>query len=574
MIQQLYTKKITLFNNFKIKINIFLDTLKLHYNLSNNIKDIEKSLLYVNKLCEAHVTQSISVVENGALILHLLQIINTNLLTIINSTIITTINSTTSFAIINAKNYKNYTAQYQQLIKSIADIDTELHILVANELYIQYFTHCEEYQINDNFIEFSNIFKLHTYVFAIYVMVTKQLLTKYQTNIIVYNSIQTTNEQIKDFVLAQATNNLHTSKIPIANYSTFIANNPYLKTFGLVPVSNVMSLTDITKVLFSNAYHDLQKTCAEKKYDLIIIQKYLNRGINYSVLNLLDYTKSAEFKLQHDIDDGITLDMIKRFSSIEYLAPVKHSVDFKINYNYALQNDTNLFVCIIEEIYPGQYHILSNVISTNITYFVRKSIVQEFINFVTSKFAPRSRIENYNTIINKGIAQNMFSGSQRDIRYLEEKSSSYDPKELRFAIYTAIINKYEQLNTKPLKNIFAFSKLLHNIEFITIFENIITSEYNILLQKNMHTYKNNNIILSEVYTSFIYDLNIYERDFKKKIHDAFISKVVTITSETFDNITLARTFNNIVKDVLNDVISNEKNVFQSLNYKLYLLQSN
>jgi hypothetical protein len=577
MIQQLNSDKITLVKKFKNSIDSLLNFVNKAYGLSIHIKKIDKSYIYLNKLIEAHTDNKLAIVENGILISKILDIINSEFVNIYS-------NNLTIWNLHDNTKLKDFTYKYSQLKKKYNKIDITLNELIIDSLYIENFgkshqstDQIDEINIISTFRTLSNLFKKYTYALPIYKSITLRLLTQFKDNKQIIFSIMDINEQVKSFVISIPNKNLAKNKLPIKDYIDYTINNPYLKTFGLVPVSNIMSLSEISKLIFSlecsSNLSSFTKLCKIKKYDLIVIQKHLNRGINYALLDLLDYNKSKEFSISNNSNDGITIDTIKRFNNIQYMVPTEKRADFKINYNYILKSD-NKFTVIIEETYPDKFHVLSNIYTSYITYFVRKSAILEFIEFITSKSGPHSRIEDYNNIINRGILNNMFSGQKYDIKQLEEKSYLPDPNKMRYNIYTEIMEKFNEI--KPsFKTIYDFSKLLHNDEFIKIFTNILVREYNIIIKKI-----NYDDSIAELYSSFIRDLSIYERDFEKKMHDGFISQIVKIIeSDVFSksknecDAEFTEIFDSLLLSVLNDIISIEKNIFQSLNYKLYLLQT-
>ena len=575
MIVQLNLKKINLVKKFENEIINFLNLVKDTYHLSNNIKTIESAITYLNNINATNSNEPILIFEQGELIIIILDIIHTQFKIIIETK--------------TYNEFKIFITTYNKLLKNIKEIDIDLQNLIINFYEDKYFSNQlsldeekeekeeKELEIIANFKKFSDIFKQNTYSFIIYKSITTKLLEDYKKNPYIYTNILNINEKMKNLVISIPNQNLLKNSVPLPNYSDFIKNNSYINSFGLVPVSNLMNIKDITLVLFPNSDKDLQTNCIEKKYDLIIIKKYLNRGINYSILDLLDYTKSKNYELSHSLDDGITVETVNRFNNIQYIANTDKAIDFEIDYKYVIKSDINKYTIIIEEIYPNQFHLLSNIYNSYITHFIRKTSILEFIEFLSNKSGPRSRIENYNTITNRGIMINMFSGGKHDIKQLEEKSLlAYDPKELRFNIYTSCLEKYKQLNTKPLKTLFAFSKLLHNKEFGQIFSNTISNEYNIILNKNSEIYKRNNISISELYISFVRELYISSRDFKKKLHDSLIISIIEILdniSTTIDmNKEFGLIFDKLLSDTLNIVISTDKNIFQSLNYKLTLLK--
>lgn len=578
MLQQLNSSKITLVKKFKINIDILLNFVNKTYSLSVHIKKIDKAYIYLDKLIEFDYSKNIlAIIENGILIKNILNIISQEFENIY-------LNNFAKGIVCDTTMLKNFVDKYSQFKKKYDKIDITLNELIIDSLYAEHFgkfsqsiDHIDEINIISTFQTFSKLFKKYLYALPIYKSITLRLLKQFYNNKQIISSIMDANEQIKSFVISIPNRNLEKNKLPIKDYADYTINNPYLKTFGLVPVSNVMSLSEISTLIFSESSSRLStfiKLCKDKKYDLIIIQKYLNRGINYALLDLLDYNKSKEFSISNNSSDGITIDTIKRFHNIQYMAPTKDRVDFRINYNYILKSD-NKFTIIIEETYPGKFHVLSNIYTSFITYFVRKSSILEFITFITNKSGPHSRVENYNSIINRGILNNMFSGQKYDIKQLEEKSYLPDPNKMRHTIYTNIMEEFNNLKT-TFTNIYDFSKLLHNSEFINIFTNILVREYNNIIEKIDY----DNVSIAELYSSFIRDLSIYERDFEKKMHDGFISQITEIMdsnifskSQLECDTELTEIFNKLLLSVLTDIISIEKNIFQSLDYKLYLLQT-
>jgi hypothetical protein len=594
MITELYSEKIANITKFQLEVTKFLNFIVKIYKLSLETKKIESANNYLETLLKVDINNTLDIIENSELARVLLDIINTTLNTIIKKG--------SNILIDTNVNFRIFTTNYHKLLRNCDIIDKKLYILVTDELYTEYFekfteikeneeneneNENEETEIKESFTVFSNLFKTRTYAFVIYKNIVIKLLDDFKHNIAVYSGILSINERMKTFVISIPNENLLKNKIPLENSKTILLTNPYLKTFSLLPISNIDTLEATTRLLFPHSTETLEKLCQDKKYDLIITKKYLNRGINYYILDLLHFSKSKNYFTINSNDDGITVDTIERFNNINYITSADKGKDFKINYNYKIKLETNKYVIILEEIYPNHYHIMSNVYSIYGSYFVRKVLVQEFIDFIDFKHIkvdnpePRSRIENYNTVINSGIMKNMFSSKKFDIKKLSEKSYAANPNQLRFDIFTNIMKKYKQLSTNPIKTIFAFSKLLHREEFIQIFEHTITTEYNNILKQNTELYEKYHVDKSELYLNFIYDLNTYERDFKKKLHDKFINNIVDIIkSDIFTkspeniNTEFYNIFNKLVLDVLNTVITIEKNVFQSLNYKLYLMAYN
>ena len=128
-----------------------------------------------------------------------------------------------------------------------------------------------------------------------------------------------------------------------------------------------------------------------------------------------------------------------------------------------------------------------------------------------------------------------------------------------------------------ISSIYDFSKLIHDEAFGALFSQVIMNEYYKYLFRNTAIYETENISISEVYTSFLYTISIYERDFSKKIHDTFLRDLSKMDQSPFDKSNdkdqkLLDTFDKLVNGVLHEIITNENNIFQSLIYKIYLFK--
>lgn len=357
--------------------------------------------------------------------------------------------------------------------------------------------------------------------------------------------------------------------------------NPFIKGFGLVPVTPLMSINEIINSLFSEqgkTLKDLIKLCKDKEYDLVNIKKIVNRGIEYNTADLLSFNKSKEYEKIQNNDDGITLNTIERYNTISYIAEKQDK--WNITYDYLNKNDNNKFAIILNEYNDNKFCIMMNQLNTE-QKFIRKSNVIELLDFVNNQSYSSSRVNNYNNIINSSIVENMFLSVKPDLENLKIKSYVIDPKYLRNEIYLMIFSKFKTMIRKTApKSIYEFSKLIHDELFEELFVQIIMNEYYKYLFKNTSIYETENISMAEMYSSFLYTINIYARDFTKKIHDDFLSNSINEIKAKKDLFKdkenaideLTTIYDNLLKNVLSAIITNENNIFQSLIYKLYLFK--
>ena len=150
-----------------------------------------------------------------------------------------------------------------------------------------------------------------------------------------------------------------------------------------------------------------------------------------------------------------------------------------------------------------------------------------------------------------------------------------DPKYLRNEIYINIVSAYKKIYAKrSVKNVYEFSKLVHDVEFEAVFSSIIMNEYHKYLFKDLDVYEKEHIDMSEIYSSFLHVINIYERDFNKKMNDYFkdlyVEKDIFAKSADEKGADLLSLFDGMIKDILGGIITNNSNIFQTLLYKLYL----
>lgn len=85
----------------------------------------------------------------------------------------------------------------------------------------------------------------------------------------------------------------------------------------------------------------------------------------------------------------------------------------------------------------------------------------------------------------------------------------------------------------------------------------------------MNLYENKDVLMPEIYSSFIYTMNTYYRDFIKKIHDEFSLEIVKL--DNLEKKIVIDMYDKIIKTSVNNVVTLQSNIFQVLHYKLYLL---
>ena len=104
------------------------------------------------------------------------------------------------------------------------------------------------------------------------------------------------------------------------------------------------------------------------------------------------------------------------------------------------------------------------------------------------------------------------------------------------------------------------------------------NEYTHYLVKNNYIYDSENINISEIYISFLPVIDDLQKKFKKQLHDSFSDMYNTMDLQIFNlndrdkEIQLGDIFSGTMKKVLNNIVTNDSNIFQSLLYKVLLFK--
>lgn len=575
MATEFLNKKISKIGALQKEMESLLDKIKNIFVKDENIHitKINIGLQHLNNLLEKLSSNSHPDNTLNRVMLYNDNITINIILNIINDSFVKILDKKVNVETFLSQTFINETREYSQKIqilfskvkKTIHELDEEILTILGKEIASE----ISNENTLENFTKFTDMIKTAPYSTLLYTY-TSNLVLEHTTkqDVQLSYSIMSIIEQVKDSIL-----NIDNSETDL----TYMPINPFFKNFGLVNTSGLLSLETISNLVFdakSSTISGLSKLCKEKEYDLILIKKILNRGIEYNVLHLMDHNESKKFDNMYSADDGISEDIIKRYRTIDYIAD--SSAKWDIQYEYLHENNSNKFVLVLQELYQDKYCILSNKLEASKefrTYFIRKNNVKEFIHFVKNKTYARTRVNNYNDVLNSKITDGMFLYIKPDIETLKVKAQVADPKYLRNEIYVLILNKFKKMfDKKNIKNVYEYSVLIHDEIFVKIFSQVIMNEYYKYLFKNSSIYETENISMSEVYASFLFVLNIYERDFVKKMHDIFLTKIPdsSIFSDKKKNELLYKLFEDLLDEVLHSIITNENNIFQTILYKLYL----
>jgi hypothetical protein len=370
-------------------------------------------------------------------------------------------------------------------------------------------------------------------------------------------------ESLKDSLL---------QRTPATTYS-FSGLNPHIKSFGIYPISDVMDLDTLADTVFvghppssgqKTKYSRLRDRCKQAKYDLIAITKIVGRGIHYDISKLLDAEETKAYGQMISAGDGVSVPMIDRFRTIKYVG--KKGNEWSIKYEHLLSS-SNKFVLIIQEVIPDKFVIMS---TERGNFFTRKEKVIKLVEFATSNEYTSTRINNYNKLVNKSILNNMFLNAAPDMKHLKVKSQEVDPNYMRNDVFIRLMNRFDELyHEHGCTSVYDLNKILKHDDLTNVFANVLIDSLDEFLS-NVSTNT------TEVYSSFLYSVQVYCRAFKKKKFDLFSEKVKKIDDKALFGTNKDRSVRMFVEGIMREtlaaVITNDGNVFQSAVYKILMLK--
>jgi hypothetical protein len=373
--------------------------------------------------------------------------------------------------------------------------------------------------------------------------------------------------------------NMNTKPTPLTVGKTKMLN-PYYKTFRLIPVTKLMPIDSISKLIFNLPAKNMTefvKICKSKEYGLIVIRKHITHPFTYNAVQLLDWKESQKFDQEYKSTYGVNISLLNRYNTIEKIDK-KNKWDFSIDtYVFKFdnfENDKEKFIIILDSLSADMYRINVNYMSTN-KFFIRVSSIKElYLYCKNNKDSALTRMGQYNSLCINNAKQNIFSPVKIDFDKLKVTASISDPKYLKNQIYLLMMEEFKSAtNKKSIKNNYIYASIIHNEQFLNIFSDVLINEFHSYLYKTYDEYVTGNVQISEVTASFLNVIYIYQRTFVKEIHDYFKNNLLNFKTEEDIARKVSTHFDEMVKSVLEKIITTDSNIYQTVLYKINLLKN-
>lgn len=407
---------------------------------------------------------------------------------------------------------------------------------------------------------------------------------------ILYN-IKNIIENDKTYILNQI-NILHKKKSP--KQSSLLDINPYFKSYNLIPITPSLDIENISKIIFAdnhlfssdkksvNTLEKFIKICTDKGYGLIIFNKKIPNPITYNISQLLNLEKSKNFQDIHKKKYGVDISLLERNTTIDKIyLDNKNKWEFNIK-TYGIsfkdyEKEKDKYIIILDSLANNYYRIYNNYLSEK-NYYIRISSIYELYNYCSYGPNIPTRITNLNKIIQNKALPNVFSPIKPDIKKIKNISMIVDPKYLRNNIYLRLNDQFNQIleskfkNGEAIKDNYTYASIIHDEKFLNVFSDIIISEFHIYIYDNYDEYTTEHIKLSEVFSSFLNTVYINQRTFIKEIHDYFKNNTFDFKEDNIPH-RIKNHFDEMNKNVLNKLITEETNLYQTILYKINLLKN-
>lgn len=407
--------------------------------------------------------------------------------------------------------------------------------------------------------------------------------------------------------------------------------NPALKRFGLVPVTDSMSLdkliVQITDKKSTAKNINLQTYAKEIGIGFIVMHHVVYDPIEYDLKPLInpDIAKC----LTQPSEYGITEKTLERFRNIRTVGEIKLENDDlekkngktpgkipgkppshdrygdlcdqknlashtakhiksslpsnhrKWNFNYRVidSKDTQSYY-VIETLDGIHYRALAPWLSDK-NLAIGKFRLTQLLQYIADANEP-NRIANYHQLAIHTASSNMFLKKPLKIEQLEEQAKDIDTHFIKNDLYLKIILLLHDIidtdynRGKRIKSDLDINNIIHDERIKEVFTNTIFALYDIGAKSNtVKEFEAGKFPFYEVLSSFILELEDINRRFLKDLHDLYnrdpLDKSVFSKSDSDKLAAVQNKLEDCVLRSIQLVISDKDNIYSSINFKYLLL---
>lgn len=333
--------------------------------------------------------------------------------------------------------------------------------------------------------------------------------------------------------------------------------NPSCRSMGLVPICEYKTINELFPLYQGKNISQIAKLT---KKSIIVLYNNTNNPISYELWNLTDFHKAKHLGLNDSFTQGINDNMIKRLNTIKILDSAKWNFG---GYDLYGSAEADTFY-IIETLNNKHFRFLCPW--NRGKEFISRFRIKGLLNYLgIIKNNTTDRISSYQKIHNKTVENMFFPIKKPDVEEIVKKSQmDVNSQDIRSTILfrlTDFVEKFVKNDKNPKKQI---SDIIHSKNISEIFIDVINDFYDKYIKETrIEGFKN-----SEILCTYLSELRDLQLIFSKETHRIYTEKKY---EKEMNRIDIIQFITNIIKDALENIITQESNIYQGIMFKKQLL---
>lgn len=410
------------------------------------------------------------------------------------------------------------------------------------------------------------------------ILLLQELFRKYPYTIDIYSIIlQTTMDQNKSLITRiiqmieqDKTFILDDFKSDYEKLEVKPVKNMAHRFFRLVPSNVSKPLKELFNYIddTKDVEDCLESIVKKEGISIIYMKKFTANPIEFAIWKLTKLEEAAKFiQLGAEKNTGMNEKLIERMKIINYIEkPEKHD---KWNLSeYVLYGDhkTDMFY-ILDSFNNKTFRFLKPW--TNAGNKVPRSYLIGLLSYMGYiKGNSRDRISIYNELQERDIMNHLFLRHPVDVEALvADVQADMDAPKLKQELAGIITD-----TIKTPKNWYELGGVVHNADLIDEFANGIIKLYPKHFKDSLALDKRVQFPFSETISTFLVELNNVKKSFGRSLHERYVKTHRDVQQTAFRSVDNTKYFiKQLIRDSLDDVITNKSNVYSTLLMKNKIL---
>ena len=463
----------------------------------------------------------------------------------------------------------------------VRQILAELDKLEEKIKFMHYLTNTVVDYINkssnkvDDILLLQSLFRENIQIYSLYSNILQQIISNTESS--TTSSTSSTSNNISDYILeiVEADKNfiLKDHFKSIYKNDNMHIYNPQLKKFGLIPATECLPLDKLIDLVCNIKLNDQLDLSKNPNVGFIIMRHVTNNPIEYNLQKFIvkKQNSSGDFSKY-----GVNIPLIDRLTIINKLKENNKKVEFK----YEIVNKKANKIYVLETLDNVTYRCLTNMININYDansikiFHITDKTVKNIINYIENG-CKQTRISNYQNIVIKDASKNMFLNKKLEMESFESNKFVTPLNIIKLEIFNKI-QKYVVETYPEIINQDLINQIIHDKNITEILEdNIIKLYPTVVSDTDIKELKAGDFKFSEIYSSFITELQQIKVRFEKELHDGYnrspLPNKIFVKLEKNTHVIIEKKILQVIQDALDLIMKNKDDIYSSMHYKYLLL---